>query len=259
MRPRRPRDEDARSSNIGEEHTEKNRERGEIVNTDEIARVARATVRRSVVGIHGLLHTVFHIHSYLLFVMHSMNSPKRIARLFVRIGFGLALAFTGFAHYKNPDYPESVSRGLGFLEPLGEVWGYILPGLMIVGGLLLAFGIYMNVAAYLTSIALASIPAGLMLKSAISEISMDDTMPPAMNALVWILVLMVALKGANQGCCCCCGPNCTCDVPGTAPMAPKPAPVKSTVAPMATVKTAPVMPAKKPMPPAKKPAPAKKK
>jgi hypothetical protein len=188
----------------------------------------------------------------------SSNDPKGVARLFVRIGFGLALAFAGFAHYQDATYAESVGRGLGVLEPLGMIWGYILPGLMIIGGLLLAFGIYRHIAAYAASIALASIPAGLMLKSAISGISMDDTMPPAMNALIWILVLMVAVKGSCSGCCgsacgteCACGPNCDCgDDKKPMPMAmPKSAPKSAPVAmPMATKAAAPA----KKVPPKKK-------
>lgn len=179
----------------------------------------------------------------------STHDPKGVARLFVRIGFGLALAFVGFAHYQDATYAESVGRGLGVLEPLGMVWGYILPGLMIIGGLLLAFGIYLKLASYLASIALVSIPAGLMLKSAISGVSLDDTMPPAMNALVWILVLMVAVKTHCSSDC--CGPDgCSCcgDKAPVMPSKPAPAPVKSApVAPMATVK-APVTAAKKSAP-----------
>lgn len=189
----------------------------------------------------------------------STHSSKGVARLFVRIGFGLALAFAGFTHYQDATYAESVGRGLGVLEPLGMVWGYILPGLMIVGGLLLAFGIYMRIAAYLASIALISIPVGLMLKSAISGIPLDDTMPPAMNAFVWILVLMIAVKGGCHGSSC-CGPNgCACCDPAKdgAPMAmpgKTAAPMRNM--PVKSVPAAPIVTMKAPVP-AKK-APAKK-
>lgn len=204
--------------------------------------------------------------------MHSSSSPKGVARLFVRIGFGLALAFAGFAHYQDPTFAESVGRGLGVLESLGMVWGYILPGLMIIGGLLLAFGIYMNIAAYAAAIALASIPAGLMLKSAISGIPLDDTMPPAMNALIWILVMMVAVKGGCGSSCasacgcgcggacggnCPCGPGCDCPTDAKPMVKPAPAPMKSAPAAPAVTMKAPA-PVKKPMPP-KKSAPMKKK
>lgn len=197
----------------------------------------------------------------------SPNEPKGVARLFVRIGFGLALAFAGFAHYQDASYAESVGRGLGVLEPLGMIWGYILPGLMIIGGLLLAFGIYRHIAAYAAAIALASIPAGLMLKSAITGIPLDDTMPPAMNALIWILVLMIAVKGScGTGCCgsacateCACGPNGECGQKCDCGDEAKPMPMTKS-APKATMKSAPVaMPSATKASPAKKVAPKKKK
>lgn len=155
----------------------------------------------------------------------SPYTPKGVARLFARIGFGLSLAFVGFAHYQDPEYAEAVGRGLNFLEPLGMVWGYVLPGLMIIGGLLLAFGIYMEIAAYTSSIAIASIPMGLMLKSAIGGIALDDMMPAAMNAFIWLIVLLLVVKGEGScGGACGCGPGsavcacgkdgCNCDMPG---------------------------------------------
>lgn len=168
--------------------------------------------------------------------MHHSYSPKGIARLFVRIGFGLSLALAGYAHYQDPGFAEGVGAGLGMLEPLGMIWGYVLPGLMILGGLLLAFGIYMQIGAYASAIALASIPAGLMLKSAISGIPLDVTMPPAQNALIWILVLMVAAKGSGSCSTACCGPNgaCACCVPG------KSAPMKNSSSASVAIKKAPV-------------------
>lgn len=210
-----------------------------------------------------MLHTIGHLHFLLLLPMCcSSSSPKCTAKKIVRAGFGLALAFVGFAHYQDPTFAESVGRGLASLESLGMVWGYVLPGLMILGGLLLAFGIYGQIAAGVTAVALVSIPAGLMLKSAIGGISLGDTMPPAMNALVWIAVFLLVLKKKPAGMCgsgcgcgmdaCACGKdNCNC--PTDMPM-PKAAPMKSMpVMPMATK-----APAKK-MPPKKKAAPAKKK
>lgn len=176
----------------------------------------------------------------------SVYHPKGISRLFVRVGFGLALAFVGFAHYQNPFYAESVARGLGVLEPVGMAWGYVLPALMILGGLLLAFGIYMNVAAYASALALASIPAGLLLKSVISGIPLESTMPPAMNALVWIIVLLMVTKGSSCGkASSCVADGCGC---GQACGAAAATPVKSApFTPTATVKAMPkkAVPAKK--------------
>lgn len=206
-----------------------------------------------------MLHTVHHLHFFLPILMCcSSSGSKCTAKKIVRVGFGLALAFVGFAHYQDPTFAESVGRGLNSLESLGMIWGYVLPALFILGGLLLAFGIYRKFATAVTAIALVSIPAGLMLKSAIGGISLSDTMPPAMNALVWIAVFLLIQKksggmmcGSGCGCgmdACACGTgacacgmdNCNCDMPA--------APVKSApVMPMATKK-----PATKKKPAAKK-------
>jgi len=210
-----------------------------------------------------MLHTTLHFHFFLpsLMCCSSSNSPKCTAKKIVRVGFGLALAFVGFAHYQDPTFAESVGRGLNVLEPIGMAWGYVLPGLMILGGLLLAFGIYPNVAVGVSAVALVSIPAGLMLKSAVGGISLADTMPPTMNALIWILVLMkVAKKKAScapmdcgtacsgETAMCACGKdNCSCDMSTDKPV----------------MKSMPTMPvASKPVAkkmPMKKVAPKKKK
>lgn len=158
----------------------------------------------------------------------------------MRIGFGLALAFAGFAHYQDPSYPFMVGSDLGVLQPIGTIWGYILPGLMIIGGLLLAFGIYAHIAAYVAAIALASIPAGLMLKSAISpELPIDEMISSASTALIWLIVLLAATKSSYGSCCSTSDCGCQDDV--------KPAVKSMPVAPSATVKSVPMKkaPAKK--------------
>ena len=124
----------------------------------------------------------------------------------MRVGLGLALAFIGFAHYQDPLYAEQVGRGLGVLESIGMAWGFVLPALLIFGGVLLAFGIYMRIAAFSLGIALGSIPMGLMLKSAITGIPLDETMPQALNALIWIIVFLMVAKGG----CCCSGESAGC-------------------------------------------------
>lgn len=122
-----------------------------------------------------------------------------------------------------------VGSDLGVLQPIGTIWGYILPGLMIIGGLLLAFGIYLHIAAYVAAIALASIPAGLLLKSAITpSLPIDDMISSASTALIWLLVLLAATKSG-----CCCSDSCDCgdekpamkSVP-TAPVAVRTMPAK---------------------------------
>jgi hypothetical protein len=208
-----------------------------------------------------MLHTVGHFHFFLPLTMCcSSTSPKCTAKKIVRVGFGLALAFVGFAHYQDAEFAESVGRGLNALEPIGMVWGYILPGLMILGGLLLAFGIYANVAAGIIAVALVSIPVGLMLKSAIGGIGLDVTMPAAMNAFVWIAVFLLVLrKSSCSGACagCPCGmDNCSCPMPSDV----KPAPVMKSAPVMPTVTKAPGMskPVAKKMPVKKAPSKSKK-
>jgi len=133
------------------------------------------------------------------------SSPKGIARLLVRIGFGLSLIFLGISHYQDPEFAEAVGRGLGALETLGMAWGYILPALYIIGGVLLTLGLFMNVAAWVSGIALVSVPAGLLLKS-VFGINLNDTMPLALNGWIWVIVFMYAVKGTM----CECGGGCAC-------------------------------------------------
>src|SRR5690349_11075621 len=93
---------------------------------------------------------------------------KWLSRQIVRVGFGLALLFAGIAHYRTAaDFALSVGNGLGpsWLVSLGTMWGYVLPGLMIVGALCLIFNVLTTVGVWAAGLALVSIPAGLMLKS----------------------------------------------------------------------------------------------
>ncbi len=145
-----------------------------------------------------------------------------VAKVVTRIGFGISLAFVGIAHYLDAaSFAEAVGRGLGPLESLGMAWGYILPALLIGGGVLLALGLYTTVGTFLAGVGLLSIPAGLMLKSVLSGISLNETMPPAMNALIWILVFHAAVRGCHGG----HQHECHCDAPMKAVgPAPKPAP-----------------------------------
>jgi len=191
--------------------------------------------------------------------------------MLVRIGFGLSLLFTGIAEYRDPTgFADSVGQGLGYswLESLGTMWGYVLPLLFILGGLSLIFKVLPAIGTWITGLALISIPAGLMLKAAASGVSLGDTMPPAMNAFIWIIVFMYATKGMKRGCGCgcgCCnGGACNCGDGGVCPMCGKnpcvcdakksSMPMKSAMssAPSAAMKS----PAKKA--PAKKKAPVKK-
>ena len=171
-----------------------------------------------------------------------------VTKTVVRVGFGLALALVGVAHYMDAHtFAEAVGRGLEYpwLENVGMVWGYLLPGLMIVGGVLMAIGYMPAVGTMLAGIALVSIPAGLMLKSVLSGLSLNDTMPPAMNAIVWILYYVAAAHGFHGHHHCDCAPTPVVPVarpvPMKAPVAPAPR------APVAAPKMIAKAPAKKPV------------
>jgi len=91
------------------------------------------------------------------------------------------------------------AEGLGPLEPVGALWAFILPGLMIVGGALFVIGKFTDIAAWTAGLALASIPAGMLLKPVLSGVSLADMMPAAINAFIWLIVFFLVVK------CTCCG------------------------------------------------------
>lgn len=150
------------------------------------------------------------------------SSPKEISRLLTRVFFGLSLFFVGVVHYKTvADFAAFVGDGLGTLSMIGTAWGYVLPGLMIVGGALFVIGKFPKVAVWTAGIALGSIPAGILFKSVITEMPLGDTMPGAVNAFTWLIVYMFAVKAfckcETKKCCdgkekgnCVCGPDGSC-------------------------------------------------
>jgi hypothetical protein len=123
------------------------------------------------------------------------HSSAAVSVLLVRTFFGLSLLFIGLAHYMTiRDFVTMVSEGLGPLEGLGTMWAYILPGLLVCGGVLYALGMYAATATWLTGIALGSIPAGLLLKPIMTGVPLTQAMPPAVNALVWVVVYLLVSK-----------------------------------------------------------------
>lgn len=204
------------------------------------------------------------------------SSPKKVAKMLMRISLGLSLVFVGLAHYMNLDgLMLMVKDGLGPLEQLGAMWAYVLPGLMILGGGLMIFRRFSLLGAWFAGIALASIPAGMLAKTVLTGIGLEETMPPALNAFIWIIVLVNVLPcsvtewgscgggmctpGCAPGCTCGKG-NCACGTGGACPgcgtvpcsCGKKAAPVPAAKPASAPVKSAPSAPSAT----AKKPAPA---
>ncbi|MBM3227712.1 hypothetical protein FJZ27_02500 [Candidatus Peribacteria bacterium] len=135
--------------------------------------------------------------------------PKLIRATVFRVSFGLSLLFVGVAHYMSfGAFKAMVSDGLGPITLLGALWAIILPALMIVGGGLLVADKRRDIESWATSLALGSIPAGMLLKSLIGGLSLADSMPAAINAFVWILVYGLVLRLS-------CSANQTCDKPAS--------------------------------------------
>lgn len=123
--------------------------------------------------------------------------PKSVACCLIRVSFGLAVALVGLTHYMDiQGFTGMVSMGLGPLSGLGTLWAYILPGLMVVGGVLLAAGAYHHVASWCVGLALGSIIVGMPLKSVIGGVPLGDVIPAVNNTLIWLLVYGLTIKMA---------------------------------------------------------------
>lgn len=165
--------------------------------------------------------------------------PRGISRVVVRVGFGLALLCTGIAHARElGSFAQSVGQGFGiaWLESVGQVWGYVLPFLFILGGLSLTLRLFPRAGTWLAGIGLVSIPVGLMLKSAVSGLSLGETMPPAMNAWIWVMVYMFAAKSAGCGCGTGCDSACAMPMAKASPVKPAPMVMKKPAAKKTTKK-----------------------
>ncbi|MDO8468361.1 MAG: hypothetical protein Q7S29_01220 [Candidatus Peribacter sp.] len=132
--------------------------------------------------------------------------PLCIVGTVARISLGASLVFVGLIHYMTfESFVGMVSEDLAFLSFPGTLWAYILPALMIVGGALLVLHMFTEIALWASSIALGSIPAGMLLKSVLSGLPLSETMQPAVNALIWLIALIVITKISDacceNGCC----------------------------------------------------------
>ncbi|MFH1670541.1 MAG: hypothetical protein ABIA92_03050 [Patescibacteria group bacterium] len=132
------------------------------------------------------------------------SEPKCIAGLLLRVSFGLSLLFVGLAHYMTFEgFKGMTVDGLGALEPLGMIWAFVMPALMIVGGALFVINMYKNIATWTAGLALASIPAGMLIKPVLTGVSLGDMMGPAINAFIWLIVFVFVVKFSSCGSSCC--------------------------------------------------------
>jgi len=130
------------------------------------------------------------------------KTAKGAAAICVRVSFGLSLLFVGLSHFMTMGaFKGMVVEGLGPLEPLGLLWAFILPALMIVGGALLAIGMYTEVASWAAGVAIGSIPVGMLIKPILGGVPLPNVMPAAINAFVWIIVYVLVIKMSCCGSC----------------------------------------------------------
>lgn len=132
--------------------------------------------------------------------MHYPSSSKGVAKLLLRVAFGVSLALIGLNHYMNLDaFSGFVAGGLGPLTSLGTLWAYVLPALEIVGGVLLAASYRTDIGAWCVGVALASIVIGMLLKPVFGT-PLDAVMPAVNSTFIWLLVYFFVVKS-----CVCCG------------------------------------------------------
>jgi hypothetical protein len=173
-----------------------------------------------------------------------LSEPKGVASLLIRASFGLSVLFVGLTHYMDFDsFSLMASDGLGVFSMLGTLWSFIYPALLIVGGALFVIGYFRIVATWAVGIALGSVPAGMLLKPILSGVALDEMMPPANTAFIWLIVFAIVVMadccGSGGGCG--CGGSCGCACCG-GDLAAKAAPtavVTKTVKAPATAAVAP--------------------
>jgi len=132
--------------------------------------------------------------------MQCPSSPKCVAKLLFRISFGASLALVGIAHYMDAAaFAGMVAQDLGPLAGLGSFWGYVLPALQIVGGVLIAANYRTDIGVWAAGVALVSIAIGMLLKSVFGAADLGQVMPAVNDTLLWLLVYLMVVK------CCLCG------------------------------------------------------
>jgi uncharacterized membrane protein YphA (DoxX/SURF4 family) len=140
-------------------------------------------------------------------------SPLSVAKLVTRVLFGITLACVGISHYFMgfEEYRELVRQGLeGIPMQLADGWAYVLPALMIVGGVLLVLQVFPVIAAAVVALALGSISTGMLLKSVIGTLSLAESMPAAANTFVWLIVFLLATSGKHYSSFWTALPGCSC-------------------------------------------------
>ncbi len=130
-------------------------------------------------------------------IASSMNwkSTSQVSSLFLRVPLGLTMMMIGTSAYRDlAPFIANLTDGLGWASSVGYVWAFILPGLLIFGGGMLAVGRYSYIAAITGGLALASLPIGLILKNIITGVPLPDMMAASYPVIVWLVAFYLALN-----------------------------------------------------------------
>lgn len=105
------------------------------------------------------------------------------------------MVLIGISAYRDfAPFVANVTDGLGFVGAFGTVWAYLMPALLIFGGIFLAIGRYGYISVLTAGMALASVPIGLMLKNTITGLPLPDMMAAAYPSMVWIIAFYLAVN-----------------------------------------------------------------
>ncbi|MEQ1849399.1 MAG: hypothetical protein ABL890_02300 [Candidatus Peribacteraceae bacterium] len=108
---------------------------------------------------------------------------------------GITMVLIGISAYRDfAPFVANVTDGLGFVSAFATVWAYLLPALLIFGGIFLSIGRYGYISVLTAGTALASVPIGLMLKNTITGLPLPDMMAAAYPSMVWIIAFYLAVN-----------------------------------------------------------------
>jgi hypothetical protein len=123
------------------------------------------------------------------------KSTSETSSLILRVSVGITMVLIGISAYRDfAPFVANVTDGLGFVAAFGTVWAYLLPALLIFGGIFLAIGRYGYISVLTAGVALASVPIGLMLKNTITGLPLPDMMAAAYPSMVWIIAFYLAVN-----------------------------------------------------------------
>jgi hypothetical protein len=130
--------------------------------------------------------------------MNPKSAPD-VVNLMLRIALGLTMMMMGISAYRDlAPFMANVTEGLEWASSIGTVWGYFLPAFLLFGGGMLLIGRYSYVTAWVGGIALASVPAGILLKTIIGGLPLPDMLAASYPSIVWLFAFAYAISTGPQ-------------------------------------------------------------